>query len=614
MPILFRSAPAGLCALLLLAGCGGSGTDIVTPPPPPPPPPPAAVVSVSVTGATSPFTVGATSQLTATPRDAAGVALTGRSVNWTTSAATVATVSGTGLVTAIAAGPATITATSEGITGSVDVTVVPVAVASVAITAPKQALQIGETSQYAAQPKDAQGNPLSGRGVTWASSQDGVATVSASGLVTAISAGSTTISATSESIAGNVIVSVALVPVASVAVTAPKITFIQGDQSQYSAQPKDAQGNALSGRGISWNSSVPTVASVSSSGLVTALAVGTSSITASSEGVISLPTTVSVAMNPALIEERVLAQQGLAIALASTVLQSQLLTLISVAAQADDNGCTALPGGGALKYLTPSTTMPFQIGFYFDAACARIYMHETVTTFTGDDLGNFHIIATAAYTGPTGTSLGSIAFDEFANNISISGNQFLGTVNGLGTYTSGGSAPTVHLGLNCNLGSGGHNIGICQGGIVQNFAGLSAAYGSVTTLALDSVSTGVLTLTGTSLLTSGAIDGLTLTQPTATSMVVNGGSTYGTTVDAGGAAKFSLFPPTPTGWTVTDTPHDQVFTINVADNTVRNLVGTLKQLSTGTTLATIALDQSGTGTITYSDNSVAAITGWMLSQ
>ena len=97
-------------------------------------------------------------------------------------------------------------------------------------------------------------------------------------------------------------------------------------------------------------------------------------------------------------------------------------------------------------------------------------------------------------------------------------------------------------------------------------------------------------------------------------MVVNGGSTYGTTADAGGAASFSLFPPTPTGWNVTDAAHDQVFAITVADNSVRNLVGSLKRISTGATLATIALDQSGSGTITYSDNTTAPITGWMLSQ
>ena len=63
-----------------------------------------------------------------------------------------------------------------------------------------------------------------------------------------------------------------------------------------------------------------------------------------------------------------------------------------------------------------------------------------------------------------------------------------------------------------------------------------------------------------------------------------------------------------------DTGHDQAFTINVASNTVRNLIGTITRISTGAVLASLALDQSGTGTITYSDGTVAAVTSWTLAQ
>ncbi len=493
----------------------------------------------------------------------------------------------------------------------------PAAVASVSVSGSTSPMTVGATAQLAATPRDASGTALTGRTVTWTTSAASVATVSGTGLVTAIAPGPATITATSEGIAGSAAITVIPVAVASIAITAPKVAFLIGDTAQYSAQPKDAQGNPLAGRSVIWSSTQTAVATLSSAGLVTAVGVGTSSITASSEGVTSAATVITVTSDPALVDQRVLAQQGLAIALASTVLQSQLYTLVALVAHGTIGGCVALPGGGGLVLLTATTVIPFQIGFYFDAACTRNYMTETVTTFTADNnLGDYHIIANALYTGPTGTALGSIAFDESANSIALSGtgNRLTGTVNGLGTYTSLVGAPSVRLGLNCNLAAGGHNIGICQGGIAQDFAGQSAAFGSVTTLALDSTAAGTLTLSGTSLLTSGALGALTLTQPTATSMVVNGGSTYGTTADAGGAASFTLFPPTPTGWNVTDTAHDQVFAIAVADNSVRNLVGTLKRISTGATVATIALDQSGTGTITYSDNTTAPITSWMLSR
>src|SRR2546427_7274512 len=89
------------------------------------------VASVTVSPATASVTVGATSQLTATAKDANGTALSGRVVTWATSNAAVATVSASGLVTGVAAGAATITATSEGQSGTSALTVTNVPVASV---------------------------------------------------------------------------------------------------------------------------------------------------------------------------------------------------------------------------------------------------------------------------------------------------------------------------------------------------------------------------------------------------------------------------------------------------------------------------------------------------
>src|SRR5438128_474819 len=81
------------------------------------------VASVEVSPASATVQVGATVQLTPTPRDASGNPLTGRIVTWATSDAAVATVSVSGLVGGVAAGSATITATSEGKTGQASITV-----------------------------------------------------------------------------------------------------------------------------------------------------------------------------------------------------------------------------------------------------------------------------------------------------------------------------------------------------------------------------------------------------------------------------------------------------------------------------------------------------------
>src|SRR5207245_2290278 len=87
------------------------------------PPPPAPVASVTVSPAAASILVGATLQLTATPKDSLGNPLSGRVVTWSSNALSVASVTGTGLVTGVAVGFATITATSEGVSGSAAITV-----------------------------------------------------------------------------------------------------------------------------------------------------------------------------------------------------------------------------------------------------------------------------------------------------------------------------------------------------------------------------------------------------------------------------------------------------------------------------------------------------------
>ena len=90
----------------------------------PPPPPPVAVASVALKAATATVEIGKSQQFTALLSDAAGNTLTGRVVVWSASIPNNATVSPTGLVTGVAAGVATITATCEGKSASADVTVV----------------------------------------------------------------------------------------------------------------------------------------------------------------------------------------------------------------------------------------------------------------------------------------------------------------------------------------------------------------------------------------------------------------------------------------------------------------------------------------------------------
>src|SRR5207245_1467972 len=164
----------------------------------------APVASVTVTPATASVAVGQTVRLTATLRDANGNVLSGRTVLWTSDNAVAATVDGTGLVSGVSAGPAVITATSEGKSGSASVTVVSNAppVATVTVTPSTASVAVGQTVQLTATLRDANGNVLSGRTVLWTTDNAVAATVDGNGLVSGVSAGPAVITATSEGKSG----------------------------------------------------------------------------------------------------------------------------------------------------------------------------------------------------------------------------------------------------------------------------------------------------------------------------------------------------------------------------------------------------------------------------
>lgn len=104
-------------------GNGGSAPPPTQPPTQPPTNPTPVVTSVTVTPANSTMSVGQTVQLKATDIDQSGTVMTGQTNTWTSSNKSVANVSSSGMVTAVAAGSATIKATNGSISGSATITV-----------------------------------------------------------------------------------------------------------------------------------------------------------------------------------------------------------------------------------------------------------------------------------------------------------------------------------------------------------------------------------------------------------------------------------------------------------------------------------------------------------
>ena len=193
----------GLGSFTGLARCGGSGgggAGIIDPPP-------AAVFSMMITPSSATVAVAASPQLAATPKDVTGHALQ-RTVTWSSARTATATVDPTGLVFGLAAGTVQISATSEGQSASATITVAPPPVATVTVTPRTVNIPVGATMQLAATTTDAGGAIVTGRTIEWMSNAPGVATVSGTGLVTAVTRGTATIYATSEGKMGGSVIEV----------------------------------------------------------------------------------------------------------------------------------------------------------------------------------------------------------------------------------------------------------------------------------------------------------------------------------------------------------------------------------------------------------------------
>ena len=285
-------APGQAVITASLAGTGLSATATVTVTPVP-------VASVSVTPSPDTLVVGQQLQLTATPNDAGGNPLSGRAVTWDGSDDNIATVSSNGRVTALAAGTMTVSATSEGKTGTATIVVTVVPVASVAISPTTQSVIVGQaTPAFTAVTKAANGNVLNGRTVTFSSDNPAVATIDpSSGVATGVSEGTAQITATSEGITSNAAtLTVNPVPVSSVTVAPPSQTITDGSSATFVATVKDAQHQPLTGRTVTWASSKPSVATIDDNGNATSAGPGTTTITATSEGKNG---TASLQVNPA---------------------------------------------------------------------------------------------------------------------------------------------------------------------------------------------------------------------------------------------------------------------------------------------------------------------------
>lgn len=197
-------------------------------------------------------------------------------MTWTSTKPKVASVSGSGLVSALSEGTTTVTVMAGGKTASCSVTVVKGFVAVTSINLDKASLEMveGDTETLTASvlPDDA-----TDKTVTWTSSEKGVATVK-DGLVSAISPGAATITAKAGDVTAicNIVVQKKIISVESVELDKTELSLFVDESATLTAtvKPDDATDQS-----VSWKSSNEKVAKVSSSGEIHAIGVGKATIT-----------------------------------------------------------------------------------------------------------------------------------------------------------------------------------------------------------------------------------------------------------------------------------------------------------------------------------------------
>lgn len=228
--------------------------------------------------------VGATQSFSAEARDSDGNPLSGFSYTWTSSAPTVATVdSASGLATAVGPGQSIITATAGNVADSA-VLIVQGTVISLEVSPTSATVAEGDTQQYTAVARDAQGNVVPGVDVSWRSDSLAIATVSADGLATGVSTGAVSIIASIGSVVADTAQLAVLGPDVAVAVTPDTAAVGTGSTQQFVAAATDGNGNVLPGVAFTWSSSNPVIATVDTTGLATGVSSGVDTITATAAG------------------------------------------------------------------------------------------------------------------------------------------------------------------------------------------------------------------------------------------------------------------------------------------------------------------------------------------
>jgi len=227
-------------------------------------------------------------------------------VIWASNNPGVATINNVGQVSAVNCGTATISAESQGIFGQTQLTVSCSTLQSISVYPPDPTVPLGQLPPLFAafglwSPSGP--NPNVTANANWSSSNEGIATVSNNnpGQVTLFACGTTTISAEDNGVIGQTQLTVTCAPpvLQSISLYPSNATVAANQTVQFSALAvySPASSNNDLTKSATWNSLNGTVASVTSSGVISTHACGTTTISAAYQGVVG-QTQLTVSCTP----------------------------------------------------------------------------------------------------------------------------------------------------------------------------------------------------------------------------------------------------------------------------------------------------------------------------
>ena len=206
---------------------------------------------------------------------------TDKTLIWSSSDSSVATVDANGTVTAVAVGSAIITAACGEASGACSVTVSPVDAASIELSSTSIQINIGQQTRIGATvlPEDA-----TDKTITWDSSNPEIVSVDADGMITGVAEGTAVVSATCGSAMAFCTVTVTPIKAESISLDRSELTLNAGDTETLVATILPVE---VADKNVIWTSSDASVAEVSLAGVVTAIAPGTAVITAEVDGIVA---------------------------------------------------------------------------------------------------------------------------------------------------------------------------------------------------------------------------------------------------------------------------------------------------------------------------------------